>query len=112
MAIHKAEQQRDFKAKGNAMYLLGLNLSLEGQVDSALGVFNHCLAIYNKVNYCEGQAKSLLQLGEVYYNWGSYDKALDYFLKAMTLSKQNNLPNLEAVAPCLHWQILSFGGQL
>jgi len=53
-----------------------------GYVDSALMQFNHCLIRAEKIHQNHLKVLCQCEIGNIYYNWGNYEKALQYFLKS------------------------------
>ncbi len=79
-------------------YLRGANLALLGKNDEAIRSILVADSLYKIMGQEKGQVECMLQLGEIYYNWAAYEKALRYFLDAFSLSKQKEYVYLEILS--------------
>ena len=70
--------------------LLGEHQSIKGEVDLAMVQFKKSHGLFTDLNNFRGIARSLLSIGEVYYNWGQYDQAKQYFLDAEEISLKHD----------------------
>ncbi len=70
------------------LLLLGVNTSITGSTSLAMQYFEQSNHLFTSVNYTYGIAESYLNMGEVHYNWGKFDKALIYFNKAKNISQK------------------------
>jgi signal transduction histidine kinase len=77
------------------MLLSGIQISIKGNIDSALINFEKSRNIYTHCNHNYGLAESLLYIGEIYYNWANFDKALEYFQLADSIVRQNSFKHLQ-----------------
>jgi signal transduction histidine kinase len=68
---------------------------LHGQNNDALLIFEKAYTVYLEKDDKYKQNQTLLAIGEIYYNWAKYDKALYYFLKAYAGSKFNLHKDIE-----------------
>ncbi len=61
-----------------------------GYIDSALNLFNRCIEFSDKNHQNSIRTFCNCEVGNIYYNWGNYEKGLNYFLKAQKESLINN----------------------
>ena len=54
------------------------------------------LTIAHKINYQQGEAKTLMILGTVYFNDAKYKDALDNHMKSLSIARRNNLRDIES----------------
>jgi signal transduction histidine kinase len=73
----------------------GLRKQVEGDNAEAYENFEKANAIYEKIAHSDGYAETLLNKGEVLYNWGKYEEALCCFNEVLEYSRKNHLENIE-----------------
>ncbi len=82
----------------NTVYKQAKSLSLRGDVEQALNLMQ-CLNYFSETEGRHEQAEKLkVDIGIIYYNWGQYDKALKYFIEALSASKRHGYSKIEAEA--------------
>lgn len=75
------------RQKATVLNNIGLNYDLQGQYDVAE---KHYL---NSIQTDPDYYEAYHNLGSIYYVWEEYDKAIEYFFRALTLMEQSNVPN-------------------
>ena len=63
-----------------------------GRYDDALKYHREALSIRRKLNIPQDIAKSLNNIGQVYYSIDRYDEALKYYEEALKIVKKLNIP--------------------
>lgn len=76
--------------------VIGMVLAVTGRFDTALKIFHKNLEISNKPEFLKAHIECLIYLGEVYMDNGNTKIGLEYLEKALTIAKENNLPEMEA----------------
>lgn len=73
-----------------ALYYKGKNLSLKGEYDQALILYEQALAINEKHKNSYGKSVNLSAIGDIYRLRSDFTKALEYFSKSRAISEQEN----------------------
>jgi two-component sensor histidine kinase len=96
-AIAYSKSIADTVGTANAYNALG-NLSLNrSDFKQAASNFNDALFYQQKMNNSGGISSAYNNLGKTLEKVGSYDKAIEYYLKALKINKENNLENKVAL---------------
>ncbi len=81
--------------EGDSLINVASIKTLIGKNKEALVDFEAASQIFYEQNNHEKEVQSLLEIGEIYYNWASYKKAQYFFLKSYALSKQHLIKKYE-----------------
>lgn len=79
-------------------FISALNNTLLGENDSALQQLKQVYHTSKRNGYNELEIQSLLNIGEIEYNWGNYNKAIKIFVDCSSLSKHQQNRKLEVDA--------------
>jgi adenylate cyclase len=78
------------KGEGNALKLLGIASSNQGNISQANIQFSDALAIFESINDKDGMASMLNNLGNLSNGMGEYSKAIDYHLRSLKIAEEVN----------------------
>ncbi len=83
-----------------AKYLmfLGIHVSLKGENEEAVKNFKKAHAIFSDLKNLKGVAESLINIGEVLYNWARYKESLQYFDDAIAIAEKEGYMELHVRA--------------
>jgi CHAT domain-containing protein/predicted DNA-binding protein YlxM (UPF0122 family) len=76
------------KSAAEKLYQAATEQLNKGQFHAALKTFEEVLAALKQINYPQGQAATLNQIGLVYNSLGDFQKALSYYQQALTIFQQ------------------------
>ncbi len=89
-AFKLANERNEQKGINEALSNFYRNYMEQNQYDSAFSVVQQLLKIYLAADNKSQMAIQYSRLGTIYSNWGFVEKAMDYYLTAMKLSKKSN----------------------
>jgi len=84
----RAQTQPNGIQEAGKLYQKATELLNQGQLDAALATFEEVLAILREIDERQGQAATINQIGQIYYNLGKYQQALDNYEAANRIFKQ------------------------
>ena len=94
LTIQKNDTESIIKAKT----IIGKVENINGNVQSALNIFNQALQMAIVSKSMQQICAINIEIGQIYYKWGQYDKSFQYFEKAQEIAQHNNLQKLQSNA--------------
>jgi diguanylate cyclase (GGDEF)-like protein len=88
------------KYKGKFMHVIGMIYYSTGKISKAMESFEKAIAYFKDINYLDGTAKALNNIGVIYGDFYQNDeKALEYFLSVKDICERNLI--LESAIPAI-----------
>ncbi len=84
----RAQTQPNRIQEAGKLYQQATELLNKGQLDAALTTFEEVLAILREIDERQGEAATVNQIGQIYYNLSEYQQALDNYKEANLIFKQ------------------------
>lgn len=97
-ALLKAKQDKDMLNVAMALYLKGYAMVNLGSIDSSLLLFKQGMDISRALNLTRLSIRFLVEIGNIHYNQGIFNKGASYYRKALKISRNSGFVDLEAVA--------------
>jgi len=82
------ELQSFRESRGSALNNMGFFHEAHGRLTKALKSYHYCLNLCEEIGDERGVAVALNNIGHVYYNQVQYEKALEYYNRALTMEKE------------------------
>lgn len=87
-AIQLAYSSGDTISAGNLLNSIGINYYFQGNFSKAIQYYDSSLALFDKLKYKEGMARSLNNLGIIYRIRRNYYKALEIYNRSLKIKEQ------------------------
>lgn len=109
LKLPKSKSNENTKRKAYSLHIESLNCKGKSDLTQALRLQKQSLSLYNNIKDKYGAARSLQEIGIIYWFKGEFNQASDYYQQSMSLYKE--IGNKRGIASCLNNIAVIFGSK-